>query len=60
MKHYTDNKETQWLLVASTDGNMVDYEEIIISEEEPDFWTCYEIAEKHGCGFFHVEQLEVA
>ena len=60
MRHYTDIKENQWLLVASTDGNMVDYEEIIISDEEPDFWMCYEIAEKHGCEFFHVEQLEVA
>lgn len=46
-----------WILVASTDGDMVDYEEIIIQENEPDFWMCYEIAEKNGCSFFHVEEI---
>jgi len=47
-----------WLLTASTDGNMVDYEEIIQSESEPDFWTCYELAEKHNCPWFHVDEME--
>ena len=47
----------KWLLIASTDGNMIDYEETIESENEPDFWTQYEIAEKHGCDFFSVDEL---
>jgi len=60
MKAYTTEKTTgkKWILTASIDGINVDYEEIIESETEPDFWTQYEIAEKHGCEFFHVEELE--
>ena len=60
MKHYTTEETTkkQWILTASIDGNMVDYEEIIESDTEPDFWECYTIAEKHGCEFFHVCELE--
>ena len=48
----------KWILMASVDGNMVDYEEIIESENEPDFWQCYSIAEKHNCEFFHVDIWE--
>ena len=60
MKSYTTKPETtkQWILTASIDGNMVDYEEIIESENEPDFWTCYNIAYDHGCDFFSIEELE--
>lgn len=60
MKHFTTNPTTekQWLLTASTDGNMIDYEEIIESDTEPDFWQCYNIAEQHNCEFFHIEELE--
>lgn len=53
------NNEVQemkkWRLVCSTNGIMVDYEEIIESEEEPDFWTCQNIAQNHGCEFFHID-----
>jgi len=48
----------KWLLTASTDGIDVDFEAIIESESEPDFWTCYELAEAHGCTFFHIDELE--
>ena len=59
MKHYTNKANTkQWLLTASIDGNLVDFETIIEQENEPDFWTCYDLAQDHGCDFFHVEQLE--
>ncbi len=46
-----------WLLTASADANLVDYEEIMQSETEPDFWTCYELAEAHGCEFFHIDEI---
>jgi len=60
MKHYTTTpaENPQWLLIASTDGAYIDYEEIIESDTEPDFWQCYAIAEAHGCDFFHVDRLE--
>jgi len=46
-----------YLLTCSVDGNMVDYEEIIKADSEPDFWTQYEIAEKHGCSFFNCIEI---
>lgn len=60
MKHYRSTKtaKKEYLLTASTDGINIDYEEIIESENEPDFWTCYEKATAHGCDFFHVQELE--
>ena len=60
MKHYTTTKPTtrQWLLTASVDGNLVDYEEIIESDTEPSFWQCYEIAQAHGCDYFTITELE--
>lgn len=61
IKHYTTEpaNKKQWLLTASVDGNIIDYEEIIESDTEPDYWTAYTIAEEHGCEFFTVEELEV-
>ena len=47
----------QWLLTASIDGINVDYDEIIECEIEPGFWTCYAIAEEHGCEFFTINEL---
>ena len=47
-----------WRLTCSIDADNIDYEEIITSETEPDYWTCYAIAENHGCVFFDVEEVE--
>lgn len=47
----------QWALVCSVDAIEIDYETIIESEAEPDFWTCYDIAEEHGCSWFYVEEV---
>lgn len=47
----------KWILTASIDGVAIDYDTIIESENEPDFWECYEIAEKHGCDFFTVDEF---
>lgn len=47
----------KWELTASTDGNMIDYSEILEAEMEPDFWICYEIAAAHGCEFFSVSEV---
>ena len=48
----------KWWLIASVDAVNVDYEQEIESETEPDFWTCYEIAQEHGCDFFYVTEDE--
>lgn len=47
----------KWLLTASTDGNEIDFETVIESETEPDFWMCYELAAAHGCDFFSVTEV---
>lgn len=47
----------KWELTASIDGVNIDYSEILKSEVEPDFWTCYDIASAHGCKFFTVEEI---
>lgn len=46
----------KWYLTASTDGNMIDFETIIESDTEPDFWTCYDLAASHECEFFSVTE----
>lgn len=46
-----------WILECSADADMIDYEEVIQSETEPDFWTCFYIAEEHGCPWFTVSEL---
>ena len=47
----------KWELTASIDGNMLDYSEILESETEPDFWSCYDIAAAHGCPYFNVSEV---
>lgn len=47
----------KWELTASTDGDMIDYSEILEAETEPDFWTCYEIAAAHGCPYFSISEV---
>lgn len=46
----------KWVLTASKDAIDIDYMAILESEKEPDFWTCYELAEKHGCIYFTIEE----
>lgn len=46
-----------WILECSIDADMIDYEEVIQSETEPDFWTCFNIAEEHSCPWFTVSEL---
>ena len=53
-----ESSPCKWLLTASKDGINVDFETIIASETEPDFWTCYEIADAHDCTLWSVEQIE--
>ena len=47
----------KWILTCSIDAIDIDYEEIITSDTEPDFWTCSEIAESHGCDFWTVDEF---
>ena len=50
MKHYN--------LICSKDEINVDFEMVIESETEPDYWTCYNIAEKHNCPYFYLDELD--
>lgn len=47
----------KWSLVASRNGEWIDFETIIESETEPDFRTCYDIAAAHGCDYFTVSEV---
>lgn len=48
----------KWFLECSIDAIMVDYSEVLESDAEPDFWTCYEIAEANGCPFWTISEFE--
>lgn len=48
----------KWLLTCSIDAINVDYMEVLESDLEPDFWTCDDIANDHGCEFWTVSEFE--
>ena len=48
----------EYLLTCSIDAINVDYEQIIVADSEPDFWTCYDIAREHDCEWWMVDMLE--
>jgi len=47
----------KWILTCSIDAVDIDYEEIITSDTEPDFWTCDGIAQAHGCDFWTIDEF---
>lgn len=47
----------KWLFTASTDAIDIDYETIIYAKEEPNFWKLYNLAERHGCEWWSVEEI---
>lgn len=50
----------KWLLTCSTDGVNIDFETVILSETEPGFWDCQDIATAAGCEFWNVDRLPEA
>lgn len=44
-----------YFLTCSVDGVNVDFDMVILSETEPDFWTCEKIAREHGCIFWTID-----
>lgn len=48
----------KWLLTCSVDAVDIDYDEIIESESEPDFWTCNNIADEHSCSWWIIEEYK--
>ena len=46
-----------WHIICSVDADGIDYEEDIISDTEPDYWTCYDIAMSRGCEFFQIYEM---
>ena len=53
-----DEKMRKWLLTCSIDAVDVDYETVIESETEPDFWTCANIAREHDCEWWTLEECK--
>lgn len=47
----------KWILTASRDAVNIDFETVIESENEPDFWTCYNLATAHDCEFFTIQEV---
>ena len=48
----------KWWLTCSVDAVDIDYETIIESEKEPDFWTCENIARENGCEWWSIEEVK--
>ena len=46
----------KWLLTCSKDAIDIDFETIIESDTEPDFWECDSIAQEHGCDWWFVDE----
>ena len=46
----------KWILTASVDAVNIDFETVIESENEPDFWTCEAIASAHDCNFWTIDE----
>lgn len=42
---------------ASRDAVNIDYETIIEATQGTGFWDLYELAEKHGCDFFTLDEI---
>ena len=47
-----------YVLECSATGIFVDYATELHADTEPDFWTCYEIAQKHGCDYFTITEKQ--
>lgn len=45
--------------IASKDGVYADYDTIIYSKMEYMPWECYDLAERHECEFWNIEELEI-
>lgn len=54
-----ENRYKKWRLTCSNNGINIDYEEVIESDKEPDFWQCQEIAEEHNCELWSLEPLKI-
>ena len=53
-----DDQMRKWLLTCSIDAVDVDYETVIESETEPDWWTCESIAREYGCEWWTLEECK--
>lgn len=44
-----------WFLSCSIDGVNIDFDMIILSEKEPDFYECEKIAHDHDCKYWTID-----
>ena len=48
---------TKYILTISRDAINI-YKEITIkADKEPDFWKCYNLAQKYNCDYFYITEL---
>ena len=47
-----------WLITCSIDAIDIDYEIIVQSENEPDWWICESIARQHGCEWWIMDEIK--
>ena len=45
----------KWYFTASIDAVDIDYQTVIYAKYEPDFWRLYDLAKRHGCEFWTLE-----
>ena len=46
----------KWNIICSIDAVNIDYETVIESKSEPNWWICENIAREHGCEWWFVEE----
>lgn len=44
----------EYYLYASVDAIDIDFSITIYAKYPPSYWRCYEIANRHGCDYFYV------
>lgn len=45
-----------WLLQCTVNGSDIDHEEMLYSSQKPSDETCRQIATRHGCKAYHVQE----
>lgn len=48
----------KYILTMSRDAISIFKEITIEADQEPDFWSCYDLAQKNGCDYFSLDLLQ--
>ena len=47
----------KYILTMSRDAINIFKEITIKADQEPDFWRCYDLAQKYNCDYFYISEL---